>query len=110
MLASRTVHATADGPITYLSAKPEDASASWPVTLDPGEELAIVIVGRGGPCADVAGLNNNLPLTHLDLTYRVLGFERTTDVGLPAVVFVTATTPCTVAIPGGTITYSTPGQ
>ena len=44
-----------DGPITYLSADPADASASWPVTLGPGEELAIAVVGRAGPCADPAG-------------------------------------------------------
>jgi hypothetical protein len=99
-----------DGAITFMSAKPEDASASWPVTLTPGEQLAIVIVGRGGPCAEAVGINTILPLTHLDLRYRVLGLERTTDVGMPALVFVAGKNPCTVEIPGGKVTYSTPGE
>jgi hypothetical protein len=99
-----------EGSITYLSANAEDASASWPVTLAPGEELAVVIVGRAGPCAEPQGIVTDLPLTHLGLRYRVLGLERTTDVGLPAVVFVTGKSPCTVEIPGGTVTYGNPGE
>lgn len=99
-----------DGPITYLSAEPDDASASWPVTLKPGQELAMVILGRGGPCAEATGVNTNLPLTHLDIRYRVLGLERTTNVGLPAVAFVAGKSPCTVDTPGGTVTYSVPRE
>jgi len=99
-----------DGSITFLSAKAEDASASWPVTLAPGEQLAVVIVGRGGPCADAKGTNISLPLSHLAIRYRVLGLERTTDVGMPAVVLVAEKSPCTVEVPGGTVTYSNPGD
>jgi hypothetical protein len=97
-----------DGAITFLSATAEDASASWPVTLAPGEELAIVIVGRGGPCADAQGIIADLPLARLGIRYRVLGLERTTDIGLPAAVFVTGKDPCTVETPGGTGRYSNP--
>lgn len=99
-----------DGPITYLSASPEDASASWPVTLGPGEELAITVVGRAGPCADPAGVVNTVPLGHVDLAYRSLGVRRTAEVGLPPALFLTSKSPCTVEIPGGQVTYSTPGE
>ena len=99
-----------DGPITYLSAKPEDASARWPVTLGPGEELAIVVVGRGGPCADADDVVRTVPLNHVQLVYRTLGLRRSTEVALPAAVFVTSMSPCTVEIPGGQVTYSTPGE
>lgn len=94
--------------INYLSARPEDASASWPITLGPGEELAIVLLGRAGPCAQPGGTGSVLPLGHIDLAYRVLGFERSTQIGLPAVLSFPAKDPCTVQIPGGTVTYSTP--
>ncbi|MBA2299498.1 MAG: hypothetical protein H0W22_01865, partial [Chloroflexi bacterium] len=87
-----------------------DASASWPVTLAPGEELAIVLVGRAGPCADAAGAVGTLPLNHIGLAYRALGIRRTSEVGLPAVLFLTSKSPCTVQVPGGEITYSTPGE
>ena len=99
-----------DGPITYLSANPADASASWPVTLAPGEELAITVVGRAGPCADPAGAVTTVPLSSVDLAYRSLGVRRTAEVGLPAAVFLTSKSPCTVEIPGGQVTYSTPGE
>ena len=68
-----------DGPITHLSANPADASASWPVTLAPGEELAIAVVGRAGPCADPAGTADSVPLNSVDLAYRALGVRRTVD-------------------------------
>jgi len=99
-----------DGAITVLSARPEDASASWPVTLGPGEDLAIVILGRGGPCTDADGTATLVPLTHFGLAYRVLGFERTTEIGMPVMLTVAQRNPCTVEVPGGTITYSTPDQ
>jgi hypothetical protein len=99
-----------DGPITFLSAKPGDASASWPVTLGPGEELAIAVVARAGPCADPAGVVNTVPLGYVDLAYRSLGVRRTAEVGLPALLLLTSKSPCTVEIPGGQVTYSTPGE
>ena len=99
-----------DGPITYLSARPEDASTSWPVTLGPGEELAIAVVGRAGPCADPAGVVNNGPLGSVDLAYRSLGVRRTAEVPLPATLFLTSKSPCTVKTPGGQVTYSTPAE
>ena len=40
---------TDDGTVQVLSAKPEDASVRWPITLSPGDELAIVFLGRGRP-------------------------------------------------------------
>jgi hypothetical protein len=99
-----------DGPITYLSANPADASASWPVTLGPGEELAIAVVGRAGPCADPAGIVNTVPLGYVDLAYRSLGVRRTAEVGLPPGLFLTSKSPCTVEVPGGRVTYSTPTE
>jgi hypothetical protein len=105
-----TVQPTDDGTVTLLSARPEDASASWPVTLAPGEELAIVLVGRGGPCADPAGSAVALGLTRFKMAYRVLGFERSTELGMPVIVAATQKDPCTVEIPGGTVTYGTPDQ
>ena len=99
-----------DGPITHLSAKPEDASALWPVTLAPGEELAIAVVGRAGPCADPAGTVDTAPLGSIDLAYRSLGVRRTVEVGLPASLFLSSRSPCTVQVPGGEVTYSRPGE
>jgi hypothetical protein len=104
------VQPTDNGQVTYLSAKPGDASASWPVTLGSGDELVIVVVGRGGPCADAGGTITDLPLTHVDLAYRVMGFQRSTEVGLAAILSFPSRSPCTVQVPGGTITFSTPGQ
>lgn len=102
------VQAMDDGTITTLSARPEDAAASWPVTIRPGGSLAIVIVGRAGPCADPNGTASGLPLTHVGVVYRVLGFERSTEVGLPAVLSFPSRSPCTVDVPGGTVTFSAP--
>ncbi len=108
--AGWVVQPTDDGAISILSARPEDASVSWPVTLAPGDDLVIVILGRAGPCADPGGPPRGLPLTHIDVAYRVLGFERTTEVGLPAILSFPEKDPCTVQIPGGPVTYSTPGE
>ena len=99
-----------NGPITYLSARPEDASASWPVTLAPGEELAIAVVGRAGPCADPAGAVDTGPIASIELAYRALGVRRTVEVGLPPLLFFTSKSPCTVQVPGGQVTYSRPGE
>lgn len=97
-----------DGTVTTLSARPEDASATWPVTIRPGGSLVIVLVVRAGPCADPGGTVSDLPLTSVDVAYRVLGFERTTEVGLPATLSIPSRSPCTVEIPGGTVTYRAP--
>jgi hypothetical protein len=99
-----------DGPITYLSANPADASAAWPVTLAPGEELAIAVVGRAGPCADADDVVRTVPLDDINIAYRALAIRRTVGIGLPAVVFVTSKSPCTVEVRGGSIRYTTPAE
>ena len=99
---------TGDGFVTTLSARPEDTTVAWPSTLAPGEEMAIVLLGRAGPCAEPAGTGSGLPLLHVQLTYRVLGIERSESVGLPVAVFVPEKATCTVDVPGGTVTYSDP--
>lgn len=93
------------GRVDTLSGRPADASGAWPVTLAPGEELAITVLGRGGPCADPDGIAAGLPINWVRLTYRVAGIERTEPVGLPATILIGSRSPCTVAIPGGTVTY-----
>ena len=65
-----------DGTVQSLSARPEDARVAWPQTMGPGEELAIVLLGRAGPCAEPDGTGSNLPILHVQVTYRVLGIER----------------------------------
>ena len=99
---------TVDGFVTTLSARPEDTTVAWPSTLAPGEELAIVLLGRAGPCAEPAGTGSGLPLLHFQLTYRVLGIERSETVGLPVALFVPEKATCTVDVPGGTVTYGEP--
>ena len=78
----------ADGQVVMLSAHPESASSRWPVTLAPGSELAVLVLGRGGPCAEPGGTGTFLPLVSMTLTYRVLGIELTEPVGLPATPFI----------------------
>jgi hypothetical protein len=97
-----------DGRVHVLSAAPESASSGWPITVAPGEEIAFVGLGRAGECAKPGGKGPVLPLTHIAMTYRVLGIERTEEVGLPAAALVAAKEICTVEIPGGTITYGPP--
>jgi hypothetical protein len=99
---------TGDGFVTTLSARPEDTTVAWPSTLAPGEEMAIVLLGRAGPCADPDGTGSGLPLLHVRLTYRVLGIERSESVGLPVALFVPAKATCTVGVPGGMVTYGEP--
>lgn len=100
--------ATDDGFVTTLSARPEDTTVAWPSTLAPGEEMAIVMLGRAGPCAEPGGTGSILPLLHVQLTYRVVGIERAESVGLPVALFVPAKTSCTVNVPGGTVTFGEP--
>jgi len=88
-----------------LSARPETVVVAWPITLAPGERVVLVVMGRGGACAQPGGTGGSLPITRLPLTYRVLGIERTADIGLPATVFVAARKGCTAPIPGGYVTY-----
>ena len=99
-----------DGAITALSARPEDASSSWPVTIRPGEELAIILIGDAGPCASPEGTGGGLPLMWIPVAYRVLGIEQTVEVGLPAILTFPALDPCTVPLRNGTITYDSTGQ
>jgi hypothetical protein len=96
---------TDDGTVQILSAKPEDASVAWPLTLSPGDELAIVLLGRAGPCAEPGGTGSTLPIMWVQVTYRVLGIERSQPIGLPPTVWVPAKATCTVQVPGGTVTY-----
>jgi hypothetical protein len=97
-----------DGSVQTLSARPQDARVAWPQTIGPGEEMAIVLLGRAGPCAEPGGTGGNLPILHVQVTYRVLGIERSEVVGLPLAVFVQEKAPCTVQVPGGTVTYNEP--
>jgi hypothetical protein len=94
-----------DGRVHLLSAHPESASAAWPLTLGPGEEAAILLVGRAGPCAEPGGSGSVVPLSRFGMTYRVLGIERAEEVPLPADLVVPAMTTCTVEVPGGSVTY-----
>jgi hypothetical protein len=90
-----------------LAAAAEAASAAWPVTLAPREELAVLVLARAGVCAEPSGTGPVLPLFRFPVRYRALGIEQTTDVSLPADMFVAAKARCTVEIPGGTVTYGT---
>lgn len=99
-----------DGAITALSARPEDASSSWPVTIRPGEELAIVLIGDAGPCASPDGTGGDLPLAWIPVAYRVLGIEQSVEVGLRAPLYFPALDPCTVPLRNGSITYDSTGQ
>ena len=99
-----------DGAITALSARPEDASSSWPVTIGPGEELAIVLIGDAGPCASPDGTGGGLPLMWIPVAYRVLGIEQSVEVGLRAPLYFLALDPCTVPLRNGSITYDSTGQ
>ena len=56
------------------------------------------------------GQSHTVPLNSIDLAYRSLGVRRTAEVGLPAALFLTSKSPCTVEVPGGQVTYSTPGE
>lgn len=96
---------TTDGSIRFLSARPEDASTNWPITIPPGGRLGVVALGRGDECAEPRGTGSTLPLLRVPIAYRVLGVDRVAEVGLPALVVVAAASVCTVEIPGGTITY-----
>ena len=84
----------AGGHVVLLSAHPESASSGWPVTVAPGSELAVLILGRGGPCAEPGGTRPVPPLVSMTLTYRVLGIEQTEPIGLPATPFVSAGESC----------------
>jgi hypothetical protein len=99
---------TVDGFVTTLSARPEDTTVAWPSTVAPGEEIAIVLLGRAGPCAEPTGTGSGLPFLHVQVTYRVLGIERSETVGLPVALFVPSKATCTVEVPGGTVTYGEP--
>ena len=88
-----------------LSARPEDATVAWPLTIPPGGRATLVVVGRGGPCARPDGAGGSSPITRVPIAYRVLGIERTADVGLPAVLFIPTESGCTAPFPGGWITY-----
>ena len=51
-----------------------------------------------------------MPLSYVDLAYRSLGIRRTAEVALPAALFLASKSPCTVQVPGGEVTHSTPGE
>lgn len=97
------------GRIAVLNAGPEGVSMAWPLTLSPGEEAGLVIVGRAGECAQPGGTGPVLPLLDYRLTYRVMGVERSETIGLAADLFVPAKEMCIVSVAGGTITYGPAG-
>jgi hypothetical protein len=72
---------------TMMSSKPEDVVRFTPVSLDPGQEVPIVIVGRAGRCADPGGPipPSRIPIEHgtqydvgpvLELVYEVAGWRQ----------------------------------
>ncbi len=99
---------TDDGRVSVVSAAPGSASAGWPVTLAPGEELSFLALGRAGACAEAGSRSSVGPLFYFPVRYRVLGFEQTAQVPLPASAFVAAKDVCTAEVEGGTITYGPP--
>lgn len=96
---------TGDGRVHVVSAAPASASAGWPVTLDPREELSFLVLGRAGVCAEAGARGTVGPLFDFPVRYRVLGIEQTAQVPLPASAFVGARDVCTVDVEGATITY-----
>ena len=67
------------------------AVVAWPIRLEPGAQLMLVAVGRGGPCA--AGVPSDVAETvalvsHVRLAYRLAGWTREVDVRLPTIVTV----------------------
>jgi len=99
---------TDDGRVYVVSAAPGAASAAWPVTLAPGDEISIIVLGRAGECAEAGNRRTADPLFHIPVRYRVLGIEQVADVPLPATVFVAAKGVCTVETENTTITYGPP--
>jgi hypothetical protein len=96
---------TDDGQVHVISAAPASASSAWPVTLAPGEELSVMVLGRGGECAEAGGTGPLSLLQYFPVRYRVLGIEQTVQIPLPVTAFVAARATCTVQIENGTITY-----
>ncbi len=96
---------TDDGRVHVVSAAPGSASAAWPITLAPGEELSILLLGRAGECAEAGATGTAGLLFHVPIRYRVLGIELTSELPLPASTFVSAKDGCTVETVNGTITY-----
>jgi hypothetical protein len=77
------------------------AIVAWPIRLEPGEQLLLVAVGRGGPCA--AGVQADQAesatlISRVRLAYRLAGWTREVEVGLPTIVTV-PTNPTTCEIP-----------
>lgn len=77
------------------------AVVAWPLRLDPGAQLLLVAVGRGGPCA--AGVpaddaESATLVSRVRLAYRLAGWTREVDVGLPTFVSV-PTNPSTCELP-----------
>ena len=99
-----------DGPITLPLGEPRGRVGVVARHARSGRGAGIAVVGRAGPCADPAGTVNTVPLGYVDLAYRSLGVRRTAEVALPATLFLAAKSPCTVEVPGGEVTYSTPGE
>ena len=67
------------------------AVVAWPVRLEPGAQLMLVAVGRGGPCA--AGVpaddaESATLVSRVRLAYRLAGWTREVDIGLPTFVSV----------------------
>lgn len=79
---------TRTGPV--IRGGPEGAQEFQPVLLGAGEEVQLVVVGRGGPCAagSMAAMESIATATHLPIAYSVLGATRVVDIGLPAIITV----------------------
>ncbi len=76
------------------------AIVAWPIRLDPGEQLLIVAVGRGGPCAagvPAAQAESATLVSRVRLAYRLAGWTREVDIGLPT--FVSIPTNPSVCLP-----------
>jgi hypothetical protein len=75
---------------SVIRGTPDGAQEFQPVLLAAGEEVQLIVVGRGGTCAagSIAAMESIATATHLPLAYSVLGAPRVIDIGLPAVIAV----------------------
>lgn len=69
---------------------PDGAEEFQPVLLGAGEEVQLVVVGRGGTCAagSMAAMESIATATHLPIAYSILGATRVVEIGLPAIITV----------------------
>ena len=100
-----------DGPITLPLGEPRrcvgDVARHARSGRGAGDHRSSVEPVRARMPTDVV---RTVPLNYVELAYRALGVRRTREVALPAALFLTSKSPCTVEVPGGQVTYSTPGR